>query len=543
MAKKRYIETDETKPKYLMDLVRKAISERISPDIYVSEQNVGYKIAQFLNPEEDIDSRTDEFSQDLWKHFLGQENNLTIENDTVRLPDDIKKYLKTAIDGGLEKERKKRIKERDSLTRKIDKMIDQGKDIDPEMFDELDVVRAKVNWLEDTMGRIKKANSGKPTVFNEYDFFMDEEGTLTPLSGLSSFTMYRDKEGKMNVKDKYDFYSKDQTIPLKAVTLGMDKILGKPFPIADKFREGGSTKKSLVDNQYYIYNRLINDYQLPDKQAIAIVANLTHESGLNTGALGDSGASYGIQQWKGKRRDNLMKFAKERGNEEPTLDDQIDFLMKEYNTGNAFQFNTKGKNLFKTKGPKGGISEASDYYQFSKADFDNAENLFDATIAWNQGVGRPHKKWAMNDKRYQIAQNLAKIFGVKDDSEPMFSEQGYIEPSSTNNLPNVDVVADRVVDNSTGSETGEDAARQTTQADQSVEEKSKQQEFFELYGKDILSQLFAYNTNRVIQNPEENEQQAKEIAKKELDDSKQRLISAFLPNIQLNIKGVTQIHN
>lgn len=543
MAKKRYIETDETKPKYLMDLVRKAISERISPDIYVSEQNVGYKIAQFLNPEEDIDSRTDEFSQDLWKHFLGQENNLTIENDTVRLPDDIKKYLKTAIDGGLEKERKKRIKERDSLTRKIDKMIDQGKDIDPEMFDELDVVRAKVNWLEDTMGRIKKANSGKPTVFNEYDFFMDEEGTLTPLSGLSSFTMYRDKEGKMNVKDKYDFYSKDQTIPLKAVTLGMDKILGKPFPIADKFREGGSTKKSLVDNQYYIYNRLVNDYQLPDKQAIAIVANLTHESGLNTGALGDSGASYGIQQWKGKRRDNLMKFAKERGNEEPTLDDQIDFLMKEYNTGNAFQFNTKGKNLFKTKGPKGGISEASDYYQFSKADFDNAENLFDATIAWNQGVGRPHKKWAMNDKRYQIAQNLAKIFGVKDDSEPMFSEQGYIEPSSTNNLPNVDVVADRVVDNSTGSETGEDAARQTTQADQSVEEKSKQQEFFELYGKDILSQLFAYNTNRVIQNPEENEQQAKEIAKKELDDSKQRLISAFLPNIQLNIKGVTQIHN
>lgn len=542
MAKKKYIETDETKPKYLMDLVRKAISERISPDVYVSEQNVGYKIAQFLNHEEDIDSRTDEFSQGLWKHFLGQENNLTIENDTVRLPNDIKKYLKTAIDGGLEKERKKRIKERDSLTKKIDRMIDQGKDIEPEMFDELDVVRAKVNWLEDTMGRIKKANSGKPTVFNEYDFFMDEEGTLTPLSGLSSFTMYRDKEGKMNVKDKYDFYSKDQTIPLKAVTLGMDKILGKPFPIADKFREGGSTKNSLVDNQYYIYNRLINDYQLPDKQAIAIVANLTHESGLNTGALGDSGASYGIQQWKGKRRDNLMKFAKERGNEEPTLDDQIDFLMKEYNTGNAFQFNTKGRNLFKTKGPKGGISEASDYYQFSKADFDNAENLFDATIAWNQGVGRPHKKWAMNDKRYQIAQNLAKAFGVKDNSEPMFSEQGYIESGSSNNLPNVDVVADRCVDDGTGLE-GEEATQQTAQAVQPMEYKSKQQEFFELYGKDILSQLFAYNTNRVIQDPEEDEYKAKEIARQQLDDSKQRLIAAFLPNIQLNIKGVTQIHN
>lgn len=148
----------------------------------------------------------------------------------------------------------------------------------------------------------------------------------------------------------------------------------------------------------------------------------------------------------------------------------------------------------------------------------------------------------MNDKRYQIAQNLAKAFGVKDDSEPMFSEQGYIEPGSSNNLPNVDVVADRRVDDGAGLE-GEEATQQMAQAVQPMEYKSKQQEFFELYGKDILSQLFAYNTNRVIQDPEEDEYKAKEIARQQLDDSKQRLIAAFLPNIQLNIKGVTQIHS
>lgn len=739
-----------------MDLVRKAVAERISPDIYVNEENIGYKINEFLHPEDksDVSDGVDEFSQNLWNHFLGQENNLTIENDTVRLPDNIKKLLKEAIDGGLEKERKQRIKQRDSLSNKMDKMIDQGKEITPEMIDELDTLRAKVNWLDDTLGRIKKANTGKPTVFNEYDFFMDEEGTITPLSGLSSFTVFRDKEGKINIKDKYDFYSPEQTTLEKVVTLGMDNILGKPFPIADKFKDGGeynpwypsdslidflikyegfeptpripskgdvlttgfgvtdkdivkknmgkeisrqeamedfrlaidrrveqfvkatpnfdklndnqrdalfsyfynigyggyvnksknlqkaltemdldsvvknidfdynnknrkgaikrrnaeremfntpvspkleesigndknilldkilgsknnlelqdslsttrgeafrdarrkglkeftwngkkyntNIKKdggpaggSLIDKQYHIYGRLVDDYHIPEKQAIAIIANLTHESGLNVGALGDSGASYGIQQWKGKRRTALEDFAKKRGSSTPTLDDQIDFLMEEYNNGRAFQFNVKGQNLFKTKGSKGGISEASDYYQFSKADFDNADNLYDATIAWNQGVGRPHKKWAMNDRRYQIAKNLAKVFNVKDDGEPMFSEQGYVDINNhINGLPNVDVVAERINDIDTNIE----------QATQTAEENSKKKEFFELYGKDLLAQLLAYNPNRITQKPEEQEQEIKNNIQQEKDDSRQKLIAAFLPNIQLNIKGVTEIH-
>lgn len=298
-------------------------------------------------------------------------------------------------------------------------------------------------------------------------------------------------------------------------------------------KDGGPAGGSLIDKQYHIYGRLVDDYHIPEKQAIAIIANLTHESGLNIGALGDSGASYGIQQWKGKRRTALEDFAKKRGSSTPTLDDQIDFLMEEYNNGRAFQFNIKGQNLFKTKGSKGGISEASDYYQFSKADFDNADNLYDATIAWNQGVGRPHKKWAMNDRRYQIAKNLAKVFNVKDDGEPMFSEQGYVDINDhINSLPNVDVVAERINDIDTNIE----------QATKTAEENSKKKEFFELYGKDLLAQLLAYNPNRITQKPEEQEQEIKNNIQQEKDDSRQKLIAAFLPNIQLNIKGVTQIH-
>lgn len=54
-----------------MDLVRKAVAERISPDIYVNEENIGYKINEFLHPEDksDVSDGVDEFSQNLWNHF------------------------------------------------------------------------------------------------------------------------------------------------------------------------------------------------------------------------------------------------------------------------------------------------------------------------------------------------------------------------------------------------------------------------------------------------------------------------------------------
>lgn len=523
MGKKKYIEGDESKPRYLMDIIRKELSKRITPDVYVDEGGIASKIKEFINP--GSENEVDDFSQNLWNHFLGQDNDLTIENDTVRLPDNIKKILGSAINGGLEKERASRIKQRDSLDKKISRMIDKGQDVSPDMINKLDTLRAKVNWIDDTLERVKTANEGKPTVFNEYDFNMDKEGELTDLSGLSSFTMFKDEEGKINVRDKYDFYSPNQSVPVKAVTTAMDKVIGTPFPIADKFKEGGDT---LVSKQKHIYKRLVEDYQLPSKQAIAVIANLTHESGLNTEALGDKGASFGIQQWKGKRRDNLYNFAKKRGNTVPTLDDQIDFLMNEYNNGQAFQFNLKGQNLYQTKKGKG-ITEASDYFQFSKADFDNADNLYDATIAWNQGVGRPHKKWAMNDRRYEIAKNLAGLFNVQDETESKYSEQGYSEEAlAANMLPNVDVVAE---------------SPSTTQ-DNSNQQK---EDFFEKYGKTILAQLLANNTNNnITQIAKEQEVVAKEVEEQSSsnntqDDRLNQLISSFLPNIQLNIKGVTQI--
>lgn len=313
-----------------------------------------------------------------------------------------------------------------------------------------------------------------------------------------------------NVLDAFGYGAAVYDGVVKPLEWISDKVIDKDM---DSKREGGDT----VDKQDYIYSRLTEDYQLPPKQAIAIIANLTHESGLNTEALGDKGASYGIQQWKGPRREALEAFSSGRGHEAPDLDDQIDFLMNEYNNGKAFQFNTKGKNLYRSKKAKG-ITDASDYYQFSKAEFDNASSLYDATIAWNQGVGRPHKKWAMNDRRYNIAQNLAKRYDIKDDAKSLYFDQGYSDTQiESNMLPNLDIVASKP--------------------------EQIQSDFMTNYGNNIVAQVIAVNesNNKVTPDVKDIEQDVQIYTRQNEEDRRAEFLNSFLPNIQLKVKGVTQI--
>lgn len=68
---------------------------------------------------------------------------------------------------------------------------------------------------------------------------------------------------------------------------------------------------------------------LSENGAFGVVANLLAESGLRTNAVGDGGTSYGIAQWHLGRKDNLFKFAKEKGLEASSLEAQQLFLMHE----------------------------------------------------------------------------------------------------------------------------------------------------------------------------------------------------------------------
>lgn len=293
------------------------------------------------------------------------------------------------------------------------------------------------------------------------------------------------------------------------------------------YRDGG-----LIEKQDYIYNRLTSEYDIPPMQAAAIVANLTHESGLRTGALGDSGASYGLQQWRDERRKNLNQFAKERGHVEPTIDDQIDYLMYEYNNGRAFQFSTRGQNLYQTGKSK---NKMFDYYQFSKSDFDNAASLRDAVIAWNQGVGRPNKEFSMNDRRYKIAADIAYRHGIKDGEKNYYNDMGYLPDGEMSgiHLPEVDIVAN--------------------QPSQIPTEEQKKTDYYNTYGRQIVSQMMSFKpesqsvpTSQDVSKESDKMYQdavriSKAIAENKEAEKRKMLIEAFLPNIQLAVKGVTQV--
>lgn len=73
---------------------------------------------------------------------------------------------------------------------------------------------------------------------------------------------------------------------------------------------------------------------IPDHIAAGIVGNLMVESfdRLDTEALGDNGASYGIAQWQGPRRMALESFAAERGVPASDFETQLAFILHELQT-------------------------------------------------------------------------------------------------------------------------------------------------------------------------------------------------------------------
>lgn len=210
--------------------LREYLASNITPDVYANERGLKTKIMEFFG--QDVPkANVDDFSQNLWFRFLNQPNNLKEENGIVRIPDNIKSIISDRINGGWEKMAKKYGKELDSLDNKIIDGKVAGKDVSD--LEELrDVTSRKLGMVEEGIDLLKKARTGEHQVFNEYNFIPDAYGDLNDLSGLSSFTMYRDDRGRMVVKDKYDFYRNDQPIKVGIITKTLDAI-GYPFEIRD----------------------------------------------------------------------------------------------------------------------------------------------------------------------------------------------------------------------------------------------------------------------------------------------------------------------
>lgn len=279
-------------------------------------------------------------------------------------------------------------------------------------------------------------------------------------------------------------------------------------------KEGG-----VVGKQREAYEYFTNKRSMSKIQALAIIGNLMAESGLKDDIYGDNKTSYGIQQWHNERMDKLFKHAKKKGHSTPTFKDQLEFLADEYEgkTGYSnFLYTRKGK-------------EGPGYYNYSRQDFMNADNLKDAVIAWNQGAGRPHKSVIRNDDRYNYAMEVAKNLGleIEENSVSLYGQMGFGddgEIAASVTLPEVEVAA--ALPN----------PEAPSQEEQSEEERFRT--WTETYGKDIINHLLTLDGKKDGDDSDYS-MMYKQHEKESEEDKKMALINAVLPNIQLRIKGVT----
>lgn len=281
-----------------------------------------------------------------------------------------------------------------------------------------------------------------------------------------------------------------------------------------KMEEGGVIGKQREAYEYFTGKRGMSKIQ-----ALAIIGNLMAESGLKDDIYGDNRTSYGIQQWHNERMDKLFKHAKKKGHSTPTFKDQLEFLADEYEgkTGYSnFLYTRKGK-------------EGPGYYNYSRQDFMNADNLKDAVVAWNQGAGRPHKSVIRNDDRYNYAMEVAKNLGldIEENSVSSYGQMGFGddgEIAASVTLPEVEVAA--ALPN----------PEAPSQERQSEEERFRT--WTETYGKDIINHLLTLDGKKDGDDSDYN-MLYRQHEKESEEDKKMALINAVLPNIQLRIKGVT----
>lgn len=405
--------------------------------------------------------------------------------------------------------------------------------------------KRKIRDYKKVLNKLNKnifENPGKWILVNEgvspfreevYGDNFEKVNEASGLGALKNFSVRWDPDADMlDVKDDYDFSRKkiaediipERDVPLRirerikydpkkgSVLRNNDKALPKRF--VRKYEEGGVVGKQREAYEYFTDKRGMSKIQ-----ALAIIGNLMAESGLKDDIYGDNRTSYGIQQWHNERMDKLFKHAKKKGHSTPTFKDQLEFLADEYEgkTGYSnFLYTRKGK-------------EGPGYYNYSRQDFMNADNLKDAVVAWNQGAGRPHKSVIRNDDRYDYAMEVAKNLGleIEENSVSLYGQMGFGddgEIAASVTLPEVEV-----------------AAALPNPEVQSQERQSEEERFrtwTETYGKDIINHLLTLDGKKDGDDSDYS-MMYRQHEKESEEDKKMALINAVLPNIQLRIKGVT----
>lgn len=566
-----YVRQDVSdKASYLKDIlgnaIRRRLYENVTPDVVASNASLPDKVNEFIYGRNGK-ANVDEYSDQLWARFLSQPNNLDGNNKEIRIPDNVI----TDIEKMFNRDTKDEIKRLDKKIHDTEQEI-YGSDTpaSDELYGKLEFLKKSREWVDIFEKNRNSVRSGKPTVFSEYDFYPEAAGELTPLSGFGNFTIYRRPDGRLGVYDVYDFYSDDQEFPVNIATKTLDAI-GNKFDERGSFKDYSplpeSGKEALVRNAIMSKNKLENkedggpvdtgrdygsgkyvidpnrsednkmavydeiwDYLtdkkgIPQTQAIGILSNIAAESGGDTEALGTAG-DFGIQQWLGPRKKELQR----RYGKKPTLTQQLDYLVDEYQgkvPGLGWNYINQGK--FFDKDAQGNVYN---YYMYSKSDFDNAVNYKDATVAWNQGYGRPLGSTLRNEKRFEFADMFANRYGVPE-NEPMRYEFGQR-------------------DSGTGDGGQQPVPETVAPADPSLASRPTMDSWWEKEGQDLLYKMLAQsgaNKKAIediannIKNDTQSEAQIAEAERIRREQAKRQLVLNMIPGLSLNIKGMSRSQN
>lgn len=566
-----YVKQDVSdRASYLKDIlgnaIRRRLYENVTPDVVASNASLPDKVKEFIYGRNGK-ANVDEYSEQLWGRFLSQPNSLDGNSKEIRIPDNIIADIERMFN----RDTKDEIKRLDKKIRDTEQEIyGSDKPATDDAYGRLEFLKKSREWVDIFEKNRNSVRSGKPTVFSEYDFYPEAAGDLTPLSGFGNFTIYRRPDGRLGVYDVYDFYSDDQEFPVNIVTKTLDAI-------GDKFEERGSFKDynpapesgkdALIRNAIMSKNKLedkaeggrintgrdygsgkyvidprrsenskmavydeIWDYLtekkgIPQTQAIGILSNIAAESGGDTEALGAAG-DFGIQQWLGPRKKELQR----RYGKKPTLTQQLDYLVDEYQgrvPGLGWNYMNQGK--FFDKDAQGNVYN---YYMYSKADFDNATNYKDATVAWNQGYGRPLGSTLRNEKRLEFADMFSNRYGVPE-NEPMRYEFGQR-------------------DSGTGDGGQQPVPETVAPSDPSLASRPSMDSWWEKEGQDLLYKMLAQsgaNKKAIediannIKNDPQSEAQIAEVERMRKEQAKRQLVLNMIPGLMLNIKGMSRSQN
>lgn len=555
---------------YLKDIIgnaiRRRLYENVTPDVVASNASLPDKVNEFIYGRNGK-ANVDEYSDQLWARFLSQPNNLDGNNKEIRIPDNVI----TDIEKMFNRDTKDEIKRLDKKIHDTEQEIyGSDKPATDDAYGRLKLLKKSREWVDVFEKNRNSVRSGKPTVFSEYDFYPEAAGDLTPLSGFGNFTIYRRPDGRLGVYDVYDFYSDDQEFPVNIATKTLDAI-GNKFDERGSFKDYSplmeSGKDALIRNAIMSKNKLENkedggpvdtrrdygsgkyvidpnrsednkmavydeiwDYLtdkkgIPQTQAIGILSNIAAESGGDTEALGAAG-DFGIQQWLGPRKKELQR----RYGKKPTLTQQLDYLVDEYQgkvPGLGWNYINQGK--FFDKDAQGNVYN---YYMYSKSDFDNAVNYKDATVAWNQGYGRPLGSTLRNEKRFEFADMFANRYGVPE-NEPMRYEFGQR-------------------DSGTGDGGQRPVPETVAPADPSLASRPSMDSWWEKEGQDLLYKMLAQsgaNKKAIediannIKNDPQSEAQIAEAERMRREQAKRQLVLNMIPGLSLNIKGMSRSQN